>query len=308
MTTGGEMNSIADTARFIPVYLQGLPNAFGQNAWNNGTGASSTADDIQFISSLLDSLNAEYSVDLSRVYMMGISMGSIMTYHACNYLSDRIAAVACHIGTMSDVDADDFTCLYPVPTMHVHGTIDAVVPYDGTALPTLSLVPKTIETLKVSHGFTGDSTITNIPDKVADGITIEKIEYDAATHFELWKMTDADHIFLIPGVNDTSGYVISWHFFNQFSHPSPSTLGTDITDELMIEVFPNPSSEKLYFNTTEVLTNIEIYAVNGALVQSQPKLIAGEGVDISGLENGYYFIKTTTESGVSYSTNFSKID
>ena len=308
MTTGGEMNAIADTARFIPLYLQGLPNLFGQNAWNNGTAAGSSANDILFISSLLDSINAHYSVNLDRVYMMGISMGSIMTYHACNYLSDRIAAVACHIGTMSDADADDFAPLYPVPTMHIHGTADDVVPYDGAALPTLSLIPKTIETLKVSHGFTGDSTITNIPDNAADGVTIEKIEYEATTHFELWKMTDAGHIFLIPGVNDTSGYVISWHFFNQFTHPSPSSLGTDIDYHLGIELFPNPTADQIFIKSDEVLENIEIYSVNGTIVQTQATLNIGESIDVSNLDNGYYFFKATTKSGITYRTNFAKAD
>ena len=41
-------DNIADTARFIVVYPQGMPNILSQNSWNNGTLLASGANDIGF--------------------------------------------------------------------------------------------------------------------------------------------------------------------------------------------------------------------------------------------------------------------
>jgi len=288
--TSGGINQIADTARFIPLYLQGLPNFLGQNSWNNGTALASTGGDIAFISKVIDEVNATHGIDLTRVYMVGISMGSIMTFHALTELNNRIAAVSCHIGTMSTTDLTNYNPTYPIPVQQIHGTADQTVPYDGTPLQSLSLVPETLDKLKNVNGWLGDSTITNIPDNVNDGITIEKIEYNCTgADLEHWKMTGADHIFLFQPANDTSGIFVSWYFLRQYSHPNPIAVGIDESSiESKVTFFPNPATTQVQIQTNNTIKTVKIYNLNGQLLLSENNT---KTIDVSSLPKGLYFIE-----------------
>jgi len=290
-------NQIGDTARFITVYLEGTLNSNGQNSWNNGTLLGTNVNDVLFISKVIDEIKVEHNIDLSRVYLTGISMGSIMTYKAIRHLDDRIAAVSCHIGTMSTEEISGYSPNNPVPVQHIHGTADGTVPYDGTALPSLSLVPQTIDKLKTINGWNGDSTITNIPDSKADGITIEKIVYNTTTPLELWKMNGGDHIYLFPSVNDTAGVFVSWYWFNQFTHPNPVTASVNELENnnQKIEFYPNPASGKLFIKKFHTLKGVRIYNMNGQAVFNE--IISDEFLDISSIKTGIYIIEFTVLNG-----------
>ena len=289
-TAGFGMNVLADSERFIPIYLQGANNGFGQSSWNNGTGLESQAEDLAFISNLLDSINANPSIDvnMARVYMTGISMGSIMTYNACRYMSDRIAAAVCHIGTMSTEDLTNFTPEYPVPTLHKHGTNDGTVPYAGTALPTLSLVQETIDQLKISNGFQGDSTITAIPDNASDGITIDRIVYNCTTPVELWRMNDAGHVLLFEPSNDTNSTEVTWEFMKQFTHPNPSTASLKNENGTFARIYPNPASTEMNLINYADFKEIRIIGLDGRVLIEINEPISK--VDLSDLKAGSYIL------------------
>jgi len=87
------------------------------------------ADDVAFLSQILDSLTAKFSVDRSRIYVVGLSEGGFMSLHAGCTLSDRIAAVA----TVGAAMPKTMICLpsRPVPLVMINGTSDPVVPYGG---------------------------------------------------------------------------------------------------------------------------------------------------------------------------------
>lgn len=290
-TSSYGMNPIADTARFIAVYPQGLSNG-SQNAWNNGTLLSSSGEDVLFISSLIDTLNAEQNIDLSRVYMSGISMGSIMTYTLCRHLSDRIAAAGCLIGTMSTDDINNFNPAFPVPTLHKHGTNDATVPYSAPALPSLSLVQQTIDQLKVSNGFQGDSTVTTMPDLASDGITIDKIVYNCTTPVELWRMNNADHVLLFEPLNDTNTTEMLWSFFAQYTHPNPSTAGLGNLQELEIDFYPNPAKDVINIINHKDFSQIEIYSIDGKLHST---FDCSAQINVQSLESGTYIFRFLNE-------------
>jgi polyhydroxybutyrate depolymerase len=296
-TSAYGMNQLADTERFIPVYLQGANNQFGQSSWNNGTGLESQAEDLAFISNLLDSINNDPNVDInmSRVYMTGISMGSIMTYNVCRYMSDRIAAVVCHIGTMSTEDLTNFTPEYPVPTLHKHGTNDGTVPYAGTALPSLSLVQETINQLKISNGFQGDSTIIPLPDNASDGITIDKIVYNCTTPLELWRMNDADHILLFEPANDTNSTEVTWEFLKQYTHPNPSTAALEEDLKTQARIYPNPVNTDINFINHGDFKSYQIIGLDGrTLVETT---IPTNKIDVESLKAGTYILSLTDLNG-----------
>ena len=130
--------SLADEDSFIVIYPQGsiLPST-GQPHWNDsGWTSESPANDIDFISSLIDWAYAEYQIDLSRVYATGKSNGGKMSYHlACN-LGYRIAGVASVGGSMTPNTYATCRPNQPTAIVHIHGRDDTVVPIDGNGRST----------------------------------------------------------------------------------------------------------------------------------------------------------------------------
>ncbi len=135
ISPGGDwyrIKPVADREGFILCYPIGTQDTNGSYFWNAGgifESLEGGINDVGFINSLLDDLFTKYSIDQSRVYVMGHSNGSMMTYRIAHELSDRIAAAACISGPM----------LIPyvappaqgVPLMHIHGYNDPGVPFEG---------------------------------------------------------------------------------------------------------------------------------------------------------------------------------
>jgi polyhydroxybutyrate depolymerase len=126
-----DMRTLADAENFILVYPQGsLLN--GTSHWNAlppGVNNKSTADDFGFVEAMLQKIAIKYAVDASRVYACGYSNGGMLAYGLANYKSELIAAVASVSGTQLNFNA---ATNHPMPVLHIHGTSDAVIPYDGT--------------------------------------------------------------------------------------------------------------------------------------------------------------------------------
>lgn len=285
------LSTLADSDRFIPIYLQGKENAFGQTSWNNGTLLASSANDLAFIENIIDTMAVEYNINRAKVYVVGVSMGAIMTYKVLHHMSDKVAAAVCHIGTMSNQELTNYNPSTPRPLLQIHGINDAIVPYSGTALPSLSLVQPTLNKLKTIHGWNGDSTITNIPDISNDSITIEKIVYDCTTKLEHWKMSGlgAGHVFLFSPMNDTSGMQVTWHFLKDNSHPNPTLSSHQFTVKSDSYVaYPNPTTGLFKISNSEWFTNIKIYNTNQQLVFESNTV---NQFDISNLSSGLYILQ-----------------
>ncbi len=86
--------------------LTGDPSTNDQN-WNDcradAPRVETGADDVGFISALIDWAAARYAIDLDRVYATGSSNGGLMSYRLAFELSDRIAAIAPFIANLAAV-------------------------------------------------------------------------------------------------------------------------------------------------------------------------------------------------------------
>lgn len=287
-------NNIADTARFIAMYPQGTPNAIGQNAWNNGTLLASTSDDIAFINALIDNAINFHNVDPTRIYVTGFSMGGIMSYHLACALNDRIAAIASMSGTMSTDDIANCVPSYKTPVMHLHGTTDATVPYDSGALPSLSLVPETIAFWEGVHTCAANPDSTQLPDTANDGITVDRFVWTGCTpneSLELWRMNNADHIYMYEPVNDFTEANEIWRFFMKWSHPSPAPASTpELSEASSVRIFPNPAKTTITVSSHSGI-EVSILDVNGKVCVSQ-ELKAGEtSIGVSTLDAGIYLLQ-----------------
>jgi len=290
---------IGDTARFISIYPQGLTNSFGSTSWDNGTLLAPTADDFSFFNTMIDNMILNYNVDVTRVYFTGFSMGSIMSHHLACSLNDRIAAIGTMSGTMSTDDIANCVPVYKTPVMHVHGTADPTVPYDGSALPSLSLVAETMDFWINVHGCAATADSTQLPDTAADGLTVDRFVYQTCTpasSVELWRVNGGAHDFFYEPVNDFTESIDIWLFFRKWSHTSPAVGIKDLSN-LAFSISPNPSNGLFTINA-EFESEIEVYTTSGKHVHSQ-KISSGEtNIDLTHLQGGMYLIKSVNNSAL----------
>ena len=128
--------NLADQEKFIVVYPEGLNGAYGKPTWHDCRGNASVysdADDVHFISALIDRISASHPVDPARVYASGTSNGGLMALRLAVELSDRIAAVAATAAAMPH-QSDCSPPVNPVSVLFMNGTDDNHLPYNGGML------------------------------------------------------------------------------------------------------------------------------------------------------------------------------
>jgi polyhydroxybutyrate depolymerase len=154
----------ADRLGWVAVYPDGVADgwdAFGStDKWGKHLGA----DDVAFISALIDHFEATDNVDPSRVYVTGMSRGGMMTYRLACELSDRIAAIAPVSGNMATASGSaDVPCSLaaPVSVLAIHGTADRTIPIAGGKVDiTYSPMADVIARWRSLDGCASQSTTT----------------------------------------------------------------------------------------------------------------------------------------------------
>jgi polyhydroxybutyrate depolymerase len=123
------MDAVADAHDFFAVYPDGTGVL---RTWNGvgccGYAVENDVDDLGFVRALLDELAQTACIDLRRIYASGMSNGGIFSHRLGCELSERIAAIAPVAGTNLTLDCSPAR---PVPVLHIHGSADGHVPYDG---------------------------------------------------------------------------------------------------------------------------------------------------------------------------------
>lgn len=295
--TSSGFNSIADTARFIPIYPQGKLNGFGQASWNNGTMVASNADDVGFIDTLIQHFEQQYNINSQKIYVCGFSEGGIMTHRLGLELNHKIAAIASMAGTISTSDKLDFaTQSSPMPLMHWHGTVDQTIPFYSPQVNTIELVYPSIGFWKVqNYCSVQDSTIIAIPDIVQDNITVDRIVYEGCMNapLELWKFNNGYHAWYQKGENDVDGASEFWNFFNQFENEVGSSNLTET--EINLNIYPNPSHGVIKIQSSFPIEEISIYSLDGKLVFNE-NIMNLFTTEIKHNEPGVYILKIHTEN------------
>lgn len=199
------MSDLADKNGFIVVYPDGVANANGVRAWNAGNccGAPSknNIDDVGYMRQLVTSLESTYSVDTKKVFAMGMSNGAMLSNRLACEASDVFAAVAPVSGTPQVAVCNPTR---PIPILMVHGTSDAVVPFNGGV--GTSFVTKDNSFISVTQALSdwssrnaclGKEVVTSIPPLTNDGITIDKIAYtNCAAATVLYRINGGTHSWL----------------------------------------------------------------------------------------------------------------
>jgi len=121
---------VADKDNFIVIYPEGTVGATSNRGWNTGLHPRIIADDVLFISNLLNQVQSNFCINASEIYATGFSNGGgFVNLLACK-MAGRIAAFAPVSGSYI---TSPLSCMntYTPSIMEFHGTLDAVNPYDG---------------------------------------------------------------------------------------------------------------------------------------------------------------------------------
>ncbi len=167
-----QWNRLADEHGFIVVYPAGSGRPM---SWKVGRGSGLTRD-VRFISELIDTLEAAYNIDPTRIYANGLSNGAGMSFVLSCTLSDRIAAVGM-VAAAHSLPWNWCTDHRPVPMISFHGTADELTLYNGGPSPAFpnSLVLPSIPTWTANWARRNQCGSNPVESVVAADVT--RLEY-----------------------------------------------------------------------------------------------------------------------------------
>lgn len=281
---------IADQIGWAIVVPQALNEGYG-TMWNAGLTASTT-NDSGFLMALLDSLAEPYRFDLDSVFFTGFSMGGFMTHRMAIEHGDRIAACAPVSGLITTYMANH-TAVAPVRMLHIHGTADPVVGYDGGSQYFGYQLGLSVENIlnywKDANGCTDEPTIDTLPDLHNDGLRFVRYTYDCGTDLQHIKVIGGDHSWY----HNNSQYDISYfdEIIQFFKGNGTTTNVDDHQDIGSLKLYPNPTSGQCHIEVSES-TSVEIIDLQGRIVAKQHLDQGSNLLDLSHLTPGMYLLKT----------------
>jgi len=192
-------NESADEHGFIVVYPKGI-----NERWNDGRNSDlATANDVGFVSQLIDHLIAEYPIDQNQIFATGISNGAILTHLLACELSHKIKAIAPVAGGIAGNVAKKCQAAQPISVILFHGTDDPLVPWEGDTGEKRGQIggkvlsaPKTIEFWKDLNRCRATADVTKLPNKENDGTLVQQYHYPCESEeiqLELYKIINGGH-------------------------------------------------------------------------------------------------------------------
>lgn len=296
-----DMSALADTANFIALYPQALPdpNDGGSKNWLHKD--PSTIDDIYFISALIDSVSADYPIDSNRIYACGYSLGGEFAYELGCRLNHKISAIAAVGRTMQTNQINNCSPTKPTGVMTIIGTNDA---YNGISFGGIQYYVSSNDVHNYwANNNVCDTTplITQVPNiDPSDGSTVER---------HSWKNSNnciyVEHLKVLGGAHDWPGSWGNmdinstneiWNFVSKFdlngrigcTSVSENELASYPTD---IKIFPNPFKDDLQieFNDYHLGEEYKIYTDFGKLVHKGK--LSSESINLNNLKSGLYIFR-----------------
>lgn len=199
------LSNQVDSKQFLYCNPDGTTDFGGSPFWNATDACcdffNTNVGDSDYLRELVELIQAQYAVDELSIHFTGISNGGFMSYRmACEH-SDLIASIAPLAG-VTYLDTSDCTPSDPVHVLHMHGTADSTVEYDGGCF--LSCYPGAEESISNWLGYNGCDVVSedggpafNLDWAVSGNETTSTIyqqNCDDGVTVELWKMAGSEHV------------------------------------------------------------------------------------------------------------------
>ncbi|UCH14125.1 MAG: hypothetical protein JSV22_13605, partial [Bacteroidales bacterium] len=281
-----EMYLVADTAKFLIVYPQGMPVYFWPydgtwNGWNIPDLCVATQDDVSFVSKIINDIikNPSFNIDLSRIYATGISSGGHFSFYLAFKLSNRIASVASVAAPMTDT-LINYLCspVRRISVLHMQGTNDSDLPVNGNpewgALPLKGVT----DYWAGVNGCNAIADSTQLEDiDLTDNSTVTLFDYngcDQETEVNLYRINGGGHTWpggwIDPGWDvgvlnmDINASAEIWNFFKRNPHPDPwvEIPDTAFLHALIEEGVDANEDSLISYAEAEAITNLNVNEKN----------------------------------------------
>ncbi len=260
----------------------------GYTMWNAGLGG--TSDDAGFLMALLDTLVENGTVNSDSVFFTGFSMGGFMTHRMAIEHGDRITACAPVSGLIAFAFADEAP-VEPVRMMHIHGTADNTVGWNGGSayFGTIGISVDSIVSYWTSWNVCDETpTVDTLPDRVSDGLRFIRYTYSGDAEFQLLKVVGGTHNWYQDSTRHDIDYFDEIH---RFFLGGDSSLGLNDPSEPLptFDVWPNPATEHLFVNLSEPVT-LTLYDSMGHSVMRNCFGSGVSRIDLQNMADGLYVL------------------
>lgn len=223
-----KLSQLAQTRTFLLALPNGTKDQFNQQFWNATDaccGFGQTVDDVAYLTAVIRDMQARFTVDPKRIFLVGHSNGGFMSHRLACDRSELIAGIVSLAGA---VWADTAKCnpTAKVNMLQVHGTNDAVIAYGGGAAksgePPHPGAETTVATWAAKNGCTGNAltsiggNLDLVPALIGSETQRESFTgCPSGAAAELWRIQGGSHL---PGFNDEwAPSIYNW----LMAHPKP---------------------------------------------------------------------------------------
>ena len=207
------LGPIAKKSGLIYIAPDGTVNPEGKRFWNASKSCCNKykeeVDDVAYINSLIDEINAKTPIDPKRIYLIGHSNGAFMSFtYACK--TNKVAAIVAIAGAM-DTESE-CTPKTPVSLLNIHGTADKTIKIDGGVLnnfPYTSAKSTVTKVALLNKCYSpAVSKMDFEPTIKGPETTVINYSCDTHTHLQYWKIAKGSHSPKLP--SDFAEQVISF--------------------------------------------------------------------------------------------------
>ncbi len=283
--------ALAEQEGFAVCFPQGLGDFNGTSHWNANLGISEV-DDIGFLTSLATFLQDEHNLNPNHTFSCGMSNGGFMSYTLACEAPNVFKAIASVTGTMSGYDWNNCPSENPIPIMQISGTVDEVVPMDGSmsswggwgGAPDIYTVIDSWVSKNNCSQLTIDSTTNDMPTKMF-------YHTGAGNQHEVWQyvITGMDHTW--PGFwvdSGIDGATEIWKFFSRYMEVESSVETPE--NGLVFSLYPNPTLDHINIESSHQ-NQAFIYDDLGQLIIQQFIDKGINKINVSSLKSGIYTVK-----------------
>ena len=294
-----DMRSLADENNFIIVYPQAIADPTDDGSLNWIFKGDSDHDDVYFIESIIDELSSQYSIDLTRVYACGYSLGGEFVYELLCRLNNKIAAGVVVARTMGQYQYENCNPEHPTAIMTILGTEDYESNYDGVVYNGVTYYISADDTHQYWTDYNNadiNPSETELPNNnSSDGSTVTKRIWgngEACVSVVELRINGGGHDW--PGSTgnmDINSNNEIWDFVSQYSINGlieECSLSVNIENQSEFSYYPNPIDSYLNINNQSKNKSIIIFDINSKSIFESELIIGNNILDISDLQPGIY--------------------
>jgi polyhydroxybutyrate depolymerase len=202
-------SALVNSDRALVIAPDGIANSQGQQFWNADPACCDfgrqNPDDVAYIGGLIDDILADWPIDKNQVYIIGHSNGGYMAYRMACERADVIAGIGSLAGNAATT-ASMCQPSKPVSVLHMHGTLDDTVPFNGSPGAVYDVAQWATHdgcgttrtatvTLDLDTQVTGSETRGETTSGCPSGVAVDLWTMEGSSHIPIFTTTAIDEIF-----------------------------------------------------------------------------------------------------------------